>query len=68
MVAVEDLRQDGCSGHLVAEVLGHHVVIDAPALVLGPRVGPEAPPAVMMGLGIEMAEALKVALQSQDIK
>ena len=62
MVGVHHLGQDAHVSDTVAEVVGHNMIVDAPAEVFGTGTGTEAPPAVLVGFLHELTEAVDVTV------
>ena len=62
MVGMHGGGKDDGSLQTAFQVGGGHIVVDAPAQVLFPGVGPEAPPGVLSGfVRMEMAESVNIA-------
>ena len=62
MVGVHHLGKNTHMGDTVFQAIGHDMVVDAPAKVLGSRACTEAPPAVLVGLLHQLAEAVDIAV------
>ena len=56
------MGQDAHIGDAVAEVVGHHVVVDAPTEVLRTSTSAETPPAVLVGLLYQLTETVDLAI------
>ena len=65
MVGVHHLGQDVDLGDAVLHVVGHHVVVDAPAEVLATSTGAEAPPAVTVGFLHQVTETVDIAIAEE---
>ena len=65
MVGVHHLGQDAYTSDAILQIVGHHVVVDAPAEVLGTGTGAEAPPAVLVGFFHQLAETVDVAVAEE---
>ena len=62
MVGMHHLGQDADLGDAVLQVLCYHVVVDAPAEVLGAGTSAETPPTVLVGFLHQLSEAVDVAI------
>ena len=62
MVGMHHFGQDADLGDTVFQVLCHHVVINAPAEVLGTSTSTEAPPTVLVGFLHQLSETVDVAI------
>ena len=65
MVGVHYLRQDANVSDAVFHVVRHHVVVDAPAEILGTGSGAETPPAVLVRFLNQLAEAVDVTIAEE---
>ena len=58
MIGMNHLWQNAGMADVFAQRVAHHIVIDAPAFVVFACVGPEAPPGIMVGHVVDVAEAV----------
>ena len=65
MVGMHHLGQNAYICDAVAEIVSHHVVIDAPAKVFGTGTGAKTPPAVMVGLLHQLTETVDIAVAEE---
>ena len=65
MVRLHHLGQDADIGDAVFQVVGHDMVVDAPAEILGTGTSAEAPPTVLVGLLHQLSEAVDVAVAEE---
>ena len=65
MVGMHHFGQDADLGDTVFQVLCHHVVVDAPAEVLGAGTGAETPPTVLVGFLHQLSETVDVAIAEE---
>jgi len=56
MIGMFGLRENKCPAHQRFYGLAYHFVVDAPAQVFAPGIGAEAPPGIIVGFLVKMAE------------
>ena len=62
MVRMFSIRQYIGPFEAFFQIVGNTDIIDAPALVIGPRVGPKTPPGIAVRLGVKFAEGVNHAV------
>ena len=65
MIRMFHVRKDVHLANAILQVFRNHVIVNAPAEVLGAGAGTEAPPAIAVGFLHQLTEAVDVAVAEE---